>query len=208
LENGNRVDFEGVKPTALKAENIGGLLLFGLIAVAGCGRGPGSATASSPVSHPVTPAPPAQTLPVQESDAPDKAMIVPVTALADYMAHPDGAVLPPVFVDDGLVIVEDFAPYIFLGRDGAAHWDAGIRQHVARLKDLKFTLGPAHDFNRTDDRVYFVLPTTWRGVSPEGRFEEHGAWSFVLQSSRGEWRILAYGWGVTDEQLWPMHAKP
>jgi ketosteroid isomerase-like protein len=145
----------------------------------------------------------------QESDGPDQTLMAPVTALASYMARTDRAVMPSVFVDDGLVIVENFAPYIFVGKDASARWNAAIQHHVERLKDLKFDFGVAHDFDRTGSRVYFVLPTTWRGIYPagvelgkpypEGRFEEHGAWSFVLDNSSGQWRIISYTWGVTDE---------
>ena len=138
------------------------------------------------------------------SDAPEAAMMAPVTELASYMVHVQDAVLPPVFVDDGLVIVEDFAPYVFSGKGAAAQWDAGFRQHAIPLKDLKFSFGLAHDFERTGDRVFFVLPTTWRGVYKDRRFEEHGAWSFVLKNTAGQWRILAYGWGATDLQDWPL----
>lgn len=141
--------------------------------------------------------------PSDSSDGPDEAMMAPVTALARYMGHVNGSVLPPVFTDDGLVIVENFAPYIFDGKDAAAHWDAGYRKHVERLKDLQCEFGKAHDFDRNADRVYFVLPTTWRGIQPESRFEEHGAWAFVLAKSSGQWRILAYGWGANDETDWP-----
>lgn len=141
--------------------------------------------------------------PMVVSDAPDSGMLAPATALATYMAHVDGAAAPSVFVDDGLVIVENFAPYIFSGKSAAAGWDAAYRRHVAPLKDLMFSFGSAHDFNRDGNRVYFVLPTTWRGVYSEGRFEEHGAWSFVLDKSSGQWRIVAYTWGVTDETDWP-----
>jgi len=145
----------------------------------------------------------AQTPSPQASSGPDITMMAPVTALASYMAHVEGAPLPQVFVDDGLVIVEDFAPYVFAGKDAAARWDAGFRQHALPLKDLKFSFGPAHDFELTGDRVFFVLPTTWRGVYKDRRFEEHGAWSFVLKNAGGQWRILAYGWGATDLQDWP-----
>jgi hypothetical protein len=137
------------------------------------------------------------------TEGPDATMMAPVTALASYMAHVEGAVLPAVFADDGLVIVEDFTPYIFSGKDAAAQWDAGFRRHAIPLKDLKFSFGPAHDFELTGDRVFFVLPTTWRGVYKDRRFEEHGAWSFVLKNAGGQWRILAYGWGATDLQDWP-----
>ena len=148
-----------------------------------------------------------QELPSPSSDShdgPDEAMMAPVMALARYMAQVRGAVLPPVFVEDGLVILENFAPYIFNGMDAAARWDLGYRKHVERLKDLKCEFGKAHDFERTGDRAYFVLPTTWRGLQPGSRFEEHGAWAFVLQRTSRQWRIMAYGWGATDETDRPM----
>lgn len=56
---------------------------------------------------------------------------------------------------------------------------------------------------RTGDRVYFVLPTTWRGLQPGSWFEEHGAWSFVVQKSSGHWQIIAYGWGAQQGTDWP-----
>jgi hypothetical protein len=129
-------------------------------------------------------------------------MIAPVTALANYMAHVDTAPRSSVLVDVGLVIVENFAPYIFRGKDAAARWDAGFRQHVAdgKLQDLTVTFGTAHDFDRTGDRVYFVLPTIWRGIDRGKRFEEFGAWAFVLVKASGQWRIIAYAWGVTEEK--------
>jgi len=142
-----------------------------------------------------------------KTDAPEAAMIAPVNTLASYMSNVQGAVLPPVFADEGLVIVENFAPYVFAGKDAAAQWDAGFRQHAIPLKELKFSFGPAQDFERTGDRAYFVLPTTWRGVYKDRRFEEHGAWSFVVKNTAGRWRILAYGWGVTDSQDWPIQAQ-
>jgi len=137
------------------------------------------------------------------AQAPDGAMMAPVTALAQYMAHVECVAMPSVFSDNGLVIIENFAPYIYVGKDAAARWNTGYRRHVAQLRDLKVSFGTAHDFERTGDRVYFVLPATWGGLQPGGRFEEHGAWSFVLERSSGQWRILAYGWGATDEQDWP-----
>ena len=154
----------------------------------------------------------AQELPTPPRDNPDgptEDMMTPVKALAHYMAHVEDAVLPTVFAGDGLVIVENFPPYIFSGKDAAARWDAAYRKHVAQAKDLKCDFGSAHDFDRVANRVYFVLPTTWRGWQPEGRlqaegrFEEHGAWSFVLEKSAEHWRIIGYGWGVTDETDWP-----
>jgi len=136
---------------------------------------------------------------------PDKEMMQPVTALVGYMEHVAGATLPPVFADHGLVIVENFAPYVFQGNRAAARWDAGFRNHAEHLTDLHCEFGKAFDFGRSGDRVYFVLPTTWRGVyMGSRRFEEHGAWSFALEKSSGQWRIVAYGWAATDETDSPL----
>ncbi len=138
----------------------------------------------------------------ESTDHPDAAMMAPVIALAGYMAHVQGAVLPPVFADDGLAIIEDFAPYIFSGKNAAAQWDAGFRHHAIPLKDLNFSFASAHAFERSGNRVYFVLPTTWHGLYKDRQFEEHGAWSFVLTNTSGRWLILAYGWGATDLKDW------
>lgn len=121
-------------------------------------------------------------------------MMAPVNALARYMAHVDGAVQPAVFVDDRLVIVADFEPFIFRGKDAAAQWDAGYRQHAVPLKEVEVTFGPANAFERAGDRVYFVLPTTWRGIYKDRRFEEHGA-------GRGV-RADKFSGSVADSCLW------
>ncbi len=77
----------------------------------------------------------------------------------------------------------------------------GFRAHAADLGELVATFGAAHDFTQTGDRAYFSLPTTWTGLDAGKRFEEHGAWAFVLQrtgtADAVRWRILSYGWGVT-----------
>jgi hypothetical protein len=142
----------------------------------------------------------------QAPQGPDAPMMAPVTALASYMAHLEGTAMPQVFAE-GPVIIEDFEPYIFSGKNAAAQWDAGFRHHAIPLRDLKFSFGPPHAFERSGDRAYFVLPTTWRGIYKDRRFEEHGAWSFVLKNSVGQWRIVAYGWGPTHLKDWPANKQ-
>ncbi len=134
------------------------------------------------------------------NDSPDAAMMAPVMSVASFIAHVDRATRPPVFVDAGLVIVDDFAPYLFSGKGAAERWDVGLRHHLGDCKDLQVTFGKAHDFDRSANRVYFVLPTHWKGNCPSGPgpFEESGAWGFVLTKISGRWRIMAYAWGVYE----------
>ncbi len=104
-----------------------------------------------------------------------------------------------MFARHGLCIVENFAPFLFCGPRAAAEWSAGFRAHSAEgvLSELSAAFGEAHDFSQAGSRAYFSLPTVWTGLTQGRHFEEHGAWSFVLQREGAAWRIVGYGWGVT-----------
>jgi hypothetical protein len=132
-------------------------------------------------------------------EQPTAAMMEPVQGLVTFMTTLRRGEQPTVFARRGLCIVENFAPFLFCGLEAAANWSAGFRAHAAEgdLKDLAATFGEAHDFSRSGKRVYFSLPTTWTGLTQGKRFEEHGAWSFVLEQENIGWRIVGYGWGVT-----------
>ncbi len=133
-------------------------------------------------------------------EQPSAAMLEPVQHLAEFMATLHPGEHPGMFVAKGLCIVENFAPFLFCGRQAALRWETGFREHAHDLSQLKATFDAAHDYARAGDRIYFSLPTTWTGLTQGRHFEEHGAWSFVLQSGTsdgGRWRIAGYGWGVT-----------
>jgi hypothetical protein len=135
----------------------------------------------------------------QAEEQPTAAMMEPVQGLVTFMSTSRNGEQPTVFARRGVCIVENFAPFLFCGSQAAANWSAGFRAHAAEgdLKDLAATFGEAHDFSRSGKRVYFSLPTTWKGLTLGKRFEEHGAWSFVLEQETIGWRIAGYGWGVT-----------
>jgi hypothetical protein len=132
-------------------------------------------------------------------EQPTAAMMEPVRGLVIFMSSFRRGEQPTVFARRDLCIVENFAPFLFCGLQAAANWSAGFRAHAAAddLKNLAATFGEAHDFKQSGKRVYFSLPTTWTGLTHGKRFEEHGAWSFVLQQEGAGWLIVGYGWGVT-----------
>jgi len=127
---------------------------------------------------------------------PDAPMMTPVRAVAAFMATLDGAHLADCFADD-VVIVENFAPYVFRGPDAVARWQVGFREHAATLSGLVVTFVAAQDFSSDGETAYFVLPTAWTGTSNGEAFEEEGGWAFVLKRQGGNWRIACYAWAVT-----------
>ncbi len=158
------------------------------------------------------------------ADGPNAAMMAPVQDLVRFMStlpageHPPGerpaGEHPPgerpegrhpagehsaMFARRGVCIIENFAPFTFCGPHAVSRWEAGFRAHSAAddLEELAAHFDAAFDFTQAANRAYFSLPTTWTGRTHGRRFEEHGAWSFVLVHEAAGWRILGYGWGVT-----------
>lgn len=140
----------------------------------------------------------------QAEDGPTAAMLQPVHELVEFMRALPAGRHPRVFAH-GLCIVENYAPFLFCGAGAAAAWEAGFRAHAAgdELGDLTAAFGARQDFAVAGRRAYFSLPTTWTGLTHGRRFEEHGAWAFVLERQAGAWRIKGYGWGVTSYTEFP-----
>ena len=125
-------------------------------------------------------------------------MMAAVERLVRFMVTRAEADLFDVFADAGVVIVENFAPYVFHGPSAVRDWAVGFRDHAKSLSQLRPTFGKPQDFNGDGERVYFSLPTNWTGLSNGRRFSEDGGWSFVLARAGNEWRVQSYGWSVTD----------
>lgn len=144
--------------------------------------------------------------------APSAAMLEPVRNLVLFMSTLPAGRHPTVFARGGLCIIENFAPYLFCGSRSASRWEAAFRAHADEgdLRELATHFETANDFGVSEGRAYFSLPTTWTGRTHGRRFEEHGAWSFVLVREAVGWRILGYAWGVTGytevkPETAPMH---
>lgn len=136
------------------------------------------------------------------NDQPTPEMMEPVEKIARFIAKPDDGHLS-AFASRDVVIVENFAPYVFDGPQAVQRWAEGMRGHVETLGALEHKFSAAQNFSTTGDRAYFSLPTRWTGRAGAQRFVEDGGWSFVLVKENGGWRVLGYGWAVTNIELVP-----
>lgn len=130
-------------------------------------------------------------------DQPDASMIAAAGRVAAIIESGGLASPKDAFADRDVTIIENFPPYVFEGAGAVERWSDRMRAHLAGVTGLVHAFGPAQDFSRSGDDVYFSLPTTWRGVARGRPFVEHGGWAFVLTRQRGEWRVRGYGWAVT-----------
>lgn len=132
---------------------------------------------------------------------PDAGMMAPVEALVRFMTTLDERDVRQAFAGEGVMIVENFSPYLFQGRDAVQTWITGFREHAEGLSGLEHCFEPACDFSVSGSRAFFTLPTCWKGRTKGRPFEEKGGWAFVLERDGERWRIKAYGWAVTAFDL-------
>ena len=131
-------------------------------------------------------------------EQPDKEMMAAAIRLARFIAS--GAASPPdgLFAEKNVAIVENFPPHLFTGPVAVSMWAKQMRLHLEGVSELRYSFGEPCDFSRSGDLVYLSLPTFWRGYCDGKPFSERGGWAMVLVLERGQWRVQAYGWAVTE----------
>src|SRR5688572_11831218 len=80
------------------------------------------------------------------ADQPTPEMMEPVEKIARFIAKPDDGDLS-AFASQDVVIVENFAPYVFDGPNAVQRWAEGMRGHVEKLGALAHRFSAAHDFS-------------------------------------------------------------
>ncbi len=123
-------------------------------------------------------------------------MLAPIERIAGFIVTGEEACLS-AFADEGVTILENFAPHLFSGPGAVGRWAQAMRAHTSSLSDLAHRFGPACDFRVEEDRAFFTLPTHWSGAANGRRFQEDGGWAFLLVRQGDKWRVLSYGWPVT-----------
>jgi hypothetical protein len=128
--------------------------------------------------------------------SPNAAQMVPVQKIARFIATGEDACLT-AFAQRDVVILENFAPYLFAGPNPVASWAQGMRAHTSTLSGLRHRFGQAQDFSDDGQVAFFSLPTHWSGISNGQPFQEDGGWSFVIIRQGDAWKVRNYGWAVT-----------
>ncbi len=100
-------------------------------------------------------------------------MMVGPESIARFIETGEAAALAGVFADD-VIIIENFAPFVFAGPRSVALWLEAMRDHLEGTSGLEHSFGDACDFDQAGDAAFFTLPTWWKGLARGRRFREHG----------------------------------
>jgi hypothetical protein len=131
----------------------------------------------------------------------DPVLLAPIEKIARFIETGDETLLS-AFADEGVVIIENFAPHLFEGADAVDRWSQEILSWHRQSSDLVLvhSFGSVQDLRVHADLAFLSLPTHWTGSRNGVRFHEDGGWAFVLVQEHGEWRVRCYGWAVTHEE--------
>jgi hypothetical protein len=132
--------------------------------------------------------------------APTPQMLALADKLAGFIAGGGWHLPRDLFASEDVVIIENFAPFVF--RD-VSHWATMMRLHLEDLSDLTHSFGTPIDFLQEGDSAYFSLPTIWSGLDRGVPFRESGGWALVIARTPQGWRLKAYGWAVTQTSTSP-----
>ena len=104
--------------------------------------------------------------------------------------------LAEVFATDDVILIDSFAPFVFLGADAGRLWAHGFARHVRGLTGLRHGFGTAQEFGRNGGTVFFSQPITWEGARDGVSFIETGGLVVVLARQADGWRIRNSAWAV------------
>jgi hypothetical protein len=137
------------------------------------------------------------------SEQPDPAMMAPIDRVAEFIASGGAGSPAQTFTGSDVTIIENFAPYLFIGDAAVETWTLGMQAHLNGVTALVHRFGQPQNFSRAGDLVFLSLPTEWSGVAGGRAFTERGGWCFILTKQDQEWRIRNYGWAVTELSIAP-----
>jgi hypothetical protein len=123
-------------------------------------------------------------------------MMAAIERVARFIETRDDHLLA-TFAARDVAILENFAPFLFVGPDAVARWAAAMRGHLRDITELEHRFGPPQNFGVSDGLAFLSLPTHWTGAIAGRAFDEDGGWAFVLVREDDEWRVRNYGWAVT-----------
>lgn len=92
---------------------------------------------------------------------------------------------------DGAIIVDEFAPYVWGGPGSAQRWVADYVAYTQAMGDSGGRVDYGKPIQAASDgnSAYVVLPTTYRFVRKGTKMAGPGSMTFVMRRAGNEWKI-------------------
>jgi len=95
-----------------------------------------------------------------------------------------------------IVIVDEFAPHLWVGPQAAQHWaaDYEAHAHATGVSEGSVKYGAPTRTEVEGDVAYIVLPTVYNYKEHGKALTEAGQMTFVLHAESDAWKIIQWTW--------------
>jgi ketosteroid isomerase-like protein len=135
--------------------------------------------------------------------SPSDEVTAQVTKFIDNFNKGDVKAARATHTENGVVIIDEVAPYIWQGNDSFKNWLDDLDKHDKPLgiTDGKVTLGPVTRVEVEGDRAYVVFPSAYTFKQKGVAMTEAAQMTFALRKGGAGWKIN--GWAFTGPRPQP-----
>lgn len=125
-----------------------------------------------------------------------KDVTVPIHQFIDGFNTGDTKSAYAAYAGGDVVIVDEFAPHLWVGAHAAQDWAAGYEKHAQAtgVSDGLVKYGAPTRAEVEGDVAYVVIPTVY-DYKEHGKLQtEEGQMTFVLHAEKDTWKIAQWTW--------------
>jgi hypothetical protein len=123
-------------------------------------------------------------------------VIVPIHQFIDGFNTGDTKSAYAAYVSGNIVIVDEFAPHLWVGPHAAQDWAADYEKHAEAtgVSDGTVKYGAPTRAEVEGDVAYVVIPTVYNYKEHGKATTENGQMTFVLHVEKDGWKIAEWTW--------------
>jgi hypothetical protein len=125
-----------------------------------------------------------------------KDVTVPIHQFIDGFNTGDTKSAYAAYGSGDVVIVDEFAPHLWVGSHAAQDWAADYEKHAQAIgvSDGSVKYGAPTRAEVEGDVAYVVIPTVYNYKERGKPQTEEGQMTFVLHAENGAWKIAQWTW--------------
>ena len=133
---------------------------------------------------------------VAEPAGPGNAIMAPINAEIAATVANNAAAMDGIFTPDA-VVVDDFAPYVWMGADAGSRWWTAFQTVSAKigLTGVHPTAQPITQYSVSETSAYVVVPLVITYDLKARLQRQTGLWTFTLRKAP-TWKIVTLTWAT------------
>jgi len=134
-------------------------------------------------------------IPVAQA-APPADVTAPIHQFIDGFNTGDVKSAYAAYASGDIVIVDEFAPHLWVGPQAAHNWAADYDKHTQAtgVSDGSVKYGAPTRTEVEGSTAYVVIPTVYNYKEHGKAVAEEGQMTFVLRMEQGTWKIAGWTW--------------